>query len=67
MEPKDGSVLKDQEDLLISQINLTAASNIEPLAESETVKLIVQAPAGGQTYKELKTPRNVESNESYIL
>jgi len=67
MEGKDGSVLKDQEDLLISQINLTNASNIEPLAESETVKLIVQAPAGGQTYKELKTPRNVESNESYIL
>jgi len=67
MEPADGSVLKDQEDLLISQINLTAANNIEPLAESETVKIIVQAPAGGQTYKELKTPRNIEDNSSYIL
>jgi len=67
MQPKDGSVLKDQEDLLISQINLTAANNIEPLAESETVKIIVQAPAGGQTYKELKTPRNIENDSSYIL
>ena len=67
MEATDGSVLKDQEDLLISQINLTAASGIEPLEEAETVKLIVQAPAGGQTYKELQTPRNIENNESYIL
>ena len=67
MEPTDGSVLKDQEDLLISQIDLAAANNIQGLNESETVKLIVQAPAGGQTYKELKTPRNIEPNESYIL
>ena len=51
MEPSDGSVLKDQEDLLISQINLNASNNIQGLTESETVKLIVQAPAGGQTYK----------------
>ena len=67
MEPSDGSVLKDQEDLLISQIDLNASNNIQGLTESETVKLIVQAPAGGQTYKELKTPRNIEDNSSYIL
>ena len=67
MEGSDGSVLKDQEDLLISQINLYNASNIEELDESESVKIIVQAPAGGQTYKELKTPRNIENGDSYIL
>jgi len=67
MDSEDGSVLKDQEDLLISQINLYNASNIEELEESESVKLIVQAPAGGQTYKELKTPRNIEEGDSYIL
>ena len=67
MEGSDGSVLKDQEDLLISQIDLTSADNIEPLNESERVKLIVQAPAGGQTFKELKTPRNMEADSSYIL
>ena len=67
MEADDGSVLKDQEDLLISNINLTNASSVNPLRESERIKLIVQAPAGGQTYKELQTPRNIESDSSYIL
>ena len=67
MEPVDGSVLQDQEDLLLVQIDLDAESGIEPLDESETVQLIVQSPAGGQTYKELKTPRNIEENSSYIL
>ena len=67
MEAEDGSVLKDQEDLLISQINLTNASSVSPLDESERVKLVLQAPAGGQTFKELQTPRNIESGDSFIL
>ena len=67
MDSEDGSVLKDQEDLLISQIDLDAASNIEPLEESESVKLIIQAPAGGQIHVELKTPRNIEDGDRYIL
>jgi len=61
------SVLKDQEDLLIMGIDLTNENDIEPLSESETVKLVVQSPAGGQTYKELKTPRNIDTDASYIL
>ena len=61
------SVLKDQDDILISQIDLSNASGLEPLEESQSVKLIVQAPSGGQTYKELKTPRNIENGASYIL
>ena len=67
MEPSDGSVLKDQNDLLAVEINLAGESNIEALDESEDLKLIVQAPAGGQTYKELQTPRNIEEDSSYIL
>jgi len=67
MEADDGSVLKDQEDLLAVEIDLAGENNIQALNESETVKLIVQAPAGGQTYKELKTPRNIEEDSSYIL
>lgn len=61
------SVLKDQEDLLIVGIDLTNENGIKPLNESETVKLVVQSPAGGQTYKELKTPRNIDTDASYIL
>ena len=61
------SVLKEQQDLLLVQIDLAAVNNIEPLEESERVKLIAQAPAGGQSYAELKTPRTIENGGSYIL
>jgi flagellin-like protein len=67
MESSDGSVLKDQEDLLAVNINLNETDSVSGLQESEKVKLIVQAPAGGQTFTELKTPRNIEDNSSYIL
>jgi flagellin FlaB len=69
-------VLKDQEDLAVVQMDLGnvttgdssgGLNGIEPLEESGVITLILQAPAGGQTYKELKTPRNIEDNSSYIL
>ena len=63
----DSSVLKDQEDLLRVSIDLDAAGGIDPLGESQRIKLIAQAPAGGQSYAELKTPRNIEGNSAYIL
>ena len=63
----DESVLKDQEDLLLVQIDLADQSGIEPLKDSQRVKLIAQAPAGGQTFAELQTPRNIEKGGSFIL
>ena len=60
-------VLKDQEDLMVVNLNLTNASGISPLIEAEQYSLITQAPAGGQTFKQVKTPRNIESDSSYIL
>jgi len=65
----DESVLKDQEDLLLVQIDLKGQNGINELGESESVKLVAQAPAGGQTFKELKTPRNIEDDnaENFIL
>ena len=67
MDADDGSVLKDQEDLLAVNIDLNETDSVSGLQESEKVKLIVQAPAGGQTFTELKTPRNIEDDSSYIL
>ena len=67
MDGTDGSVLKDQEDLLAVEINLDKADPVNGLNESESVKLVLQAPAGGQTFTELKTPRNIESDSSFIL
>jgi len=65
---EDGSqVLKEQEDLIVVELNLVNVSGISPLEESETYSLIAQAPAGGQSYKEVKTPRNIETESSYIL
>jgi|APHM01.1.fsa_nt_gi archaeal flagellin N-terminal-like domain len=67
MDGDDGTVLKDQEDLLTAQINLTEQNGISGLESSESIKLVVQAPAGGQTFKELKTPRNINENQTFIL
>jgi flagellin FlaB len=67
MDSEDGSVLKDQEDLLAVNIDLSETNAVSGLNESERVKLIVQAPAGGQSYKELQTPRNIEDDSTYIL
>ena len=67
LSSSDENVLRDQEDLIVAQLDLDGQSGIDPLEESESIELIVQAPAGGQTYKELKTPRNIENGDSYIL
>ena len=67
MDSDDGSVLKDQEDLLAVEINLNESGPVEPLEESQRVKLVLQAPAGGQTFKELQAPRNVEGGDTFIL
>jgi len=61
------SVLKEQQDLLLVQIDLAEVNNIEPIEEAERVKLIAQAPAGGQSYAQLHAPRTIDEGESYIL
>jgi len=63
----DSSVLRDQEDLLKVEIDLDSAGPVSPLNESERVKVVAQAPAGGQTFTELQTPRNIRQDSSYIL
>ena len=60
-------VLKDQEDLMVVEFDLQDAPGISALVEAERYSLITQAPAGGQTFKQVKTPRNIESSSSYIL
>jgi flagellin FlaB len=65
---EDGAqILADQEDLMVVSIQLDTQSGISELESSETVQIIAQAPAGGNTYTELKTPRRIFDNESYIL
>ena len=60
-------VLKDQEDLMVVDLNLNKAPGISALEEAERYSIVAQAPAGGQTYKQVKTPRNIETSSSYIL
>ncbi|MFQ3476262.1 flagellin [Halonotius sp. F2-221B] len=68
---EDGTrVLKDQEDLMVVEFLLDGtdgAPGISGLDEDEQYSLIAQAPAGGQTYKQVSTPRNIEADSSYIL
>jgi flagellin FlaB len=61
------TILSEQEDVMLVELDLGQASELDPLNESETISLVVQAPAGGNTYKEVKAPRRIENGESYIL
>ena len=65
---EDGSlVLKDQEDLIIAEFDLQDAPGISGLEEAESYSLVTQAPAGGQSFTQVKTPRNIDEDSSYIL
>jgi len=65
---EDGTqVLSDQDDLMVVQFDVTNLTDVDQLEESESIKLIAQAPAGGSTYKQLQAPRRIENNKSYIL
>ncbi|MFQ3476239.1 flagellin [Halonotius sp. F2-221B] len=66
LEP-GAQILAEQEDLMVVTIELDDQNGIEPLNSSERVRIVAQAPAGGNTYTELKTPRRIFDNESYIL
>jgi flagellin-like protein len=66
-EGSDTTVLSDQEDIILAELDLETQSGIQPLEEGESIRIIVQAPSGGQTHTEIKSPREIETDSSYIL
>ena len=64
---KDSTILADQEDMMVVQVNLSNATGIEPLADGQKLQIVTQAPAGGASYKQLQTPKRIKKEESYIL
>jgi hypothetical protein len=64
---EDSRIIADQEDLMVVQFRLHNISGVEPLEDSMEFQVVAQAPAGGDSYTALETPRRVFENESYIL
>jgi flagellin FlaB len=64
---RETSILADVEDLMVVRFNLTNASGVNSLSQSDKLKLVVQAPAGGSTYKQVEAPRRIKEGSSYIL
>ena len=60
-------VLSEQDDLMVIQFTLDNLTDVNQLAESESITIVAQAPAGGSTYKQVQSPRRIENNSSYIL
>ncbi|MFQ3475859.1 flagellin [Halonotius sp. F2-221B] len=60
-------VLSEQDDLMVVQFTLTNLTDVNQLAESESITIVAQAPAGGSTYKQIQAPRRIENSNSYIL
>jgi flagellin-like protein len=65
----DGSdgIISEQNDLMVVQFNLSELNGLNPLDSTTKVTVVTQAPAGGQTYTQLKSPRRIFEDESYIL
>jgi hypothetical protein len=64
---KDSTILADQEDMMVVQFNLSNATGLEPLEDSQKLQIVTQAPAGGSSYKQLKAPKRIFEGESFIL
>ena len=60
-------VLSEQDDLMVVQFTLDNLTDVNQLAESESITIVAQAPAGGSTYKQVQAPRRIENSSSYIL
>jgi flagellin-like protein len=63
----DADIISEQNDLMVVQFNLSELDGLNPLDTTTKVTLVTQAPAGGQTYTQLKSPRRIFKDESYIL
>ena len=60
------SILSEQEDLIVVQLDLTRTTALDPLGESDKIALVTQAPAGGSKYKQFQAPRRIKDGSSYI-
>ncbi|MFB6232905.1 MAG: archaellin/type IV pilin N-terminal domain-containing protein [Haloarculaceae archaeon] len=63
----NATIIAEQEDLMVIQFDFTQIQGVKPLTDSQKLKFVAQAPAGGQTYTELETPQRIFTDESYIL
>jgi len=64
---EDSTILADQEDLMVVQFNLSNVTGVDPLEDSQKLQIVTQAPAGGSSYIQLKTPKRIFKEESFIL
>lgn len=47
--------------------NSAVQGELNELAESTQMTIVLQAPSGGSSYKSVQAPRNIDSGNSYIL
>ena len=64
---EDSTILADQEDMMVVEFNLSNVTGVDPLKDGQKLQIVTQAPAGGSSYIQLKTPKRIFEGESYIL
>ncbi|TQQ81355.1 flagellin [Halonotius terrestris] len=60
-------IMAEQGDRVEVGFDLATEDDLNVLEESTRVQIVVQAPAGGSSYKSVQAPRNIDEGESYIL
>jgi len=61
------TTLSDQDQVIITEIDLTEIDDINTLAADDSVSISIEAPAGGRTVTEKKAPGQLEDGSSYVL
>jgi len=61
------TILSDQDQVIIAEIDLTEIDGINTLAAGDSVSISVEAPAGGRTVTEKRAPGRLDDGSSYVL
>lgn len=61
------TILSDQDQVIIAEIDLTEIDGINTLAAGDSVSISVEAPAGGRTVTEKRAPGQLDDGSSYVL
>jgi flagellin FlaB len=60
-------ILSEIDQLMVARFNLSNVEGIKPMSKGSDLTIVIQAPAGGTTHKQVQAPRQIKDERSYIL
>ena len=66
-DKENTETISDQKQIMTARFDLNSVTGIQALSQSDTLEIVVQSPAGGSTYKQVKAPQRIKEGKNYIL